>query len=535
MAGDLSNPFASPEERPKALISCPSASTKSGIQHESAEGKFPENQLPEDDNPSSICVICFSDDGKAERGKLDSCDHYFCFVCIMEWARIESRCPACKGRFTAVHRIPKDGCRIRERIVNIPMRNQDQSATGNDMNGPHDPYAETYCTVCKGVEDEGLMLLCDLCDSAAHTYCVGLGANVPEGDWFCHDCTLSRAQHADTEMDASGNDQNQIATVEAHISISDLVKESSAETVGMPSRRAPLHSNREQPSIVPSWRSSVAKKSFPSRGGKGAGTSARTLHRCRNIHGHIRALRENWGALRRGSLSFPSSSSSYGGNSSKQVIGAALSNNQTGQPHFSTAKSSQQASGPECNESSYDVEKAWRMMEIAKAKAIREGDQSLRYPASRQIGGIEVKDSHTAKGQQHKIKKLQELTKDKKEMGKHRSPELDEQLCRPVAIKKNKASNGFFPASASSYGETSLGNVVQPRRGDSIYENGRNPSNKIRVDEVSSSSRTIQPSEKGHAAGETHNNHDAKNEIRTLVKINLKLLSRDKNLDLCRI
>lgn len=124
MAGDLSNSFASPEERPKALISCPSASTKSGIQHESAEGKFPENQLPEDDNPSSICVICFSDDGKAERGKLDSCDHYFCFVCIMEWARIESRCPACKGRFTAVHRIPKDGCRIRERIVNIPMRNQ---------------------------------------------------------------------------------------------------------------------------------------------------------------------------------------------------------------------------------------------------------------------------------------------------------------------------------------------------------------------------------------------------------------------------
>lgn len=124
MADDSTDPFASPEDRLKALISCPSARTKSGFENESAEGEFQENQPLIDDSPSSICVICFLDDGKAERGKLDSCDHYFCFVCIMEWARIESRCPACKGRFTVVHRIAKDSCLLRERIVNIPMRNQ---------------------------------------------------------------------------------------------------------------------------------------------------------------------------------------------------------------------------------------------------------------------------------------------------------------------------------------------------------------------------------------------------------------------------
>lgn len=125
MADDSTNSFASsPEDRLKALISCPSASAKSGDENELPEGGFEENHLLIDDNHSSICVICFSDDGKAERGKLDSCDHYFCFVCIMEWARIESRCPACKGRFTVVHRIAKDPCRLRERIVNIPMRNQ---------------------------------------------------------------------------------------------------------------------------------------------------------------------------------------------------------------------------------------------------------------------------------------------------------------------------------------------------------------------------------------------------------------------------
>lgn len=124
MASDSINSASSSEHPPKALISCASTSTKSRVESESIVGEIQENQPLIDDNPSSICVICFSDDGKAERGKLDSCDHYFCFVCIMEWARIESRCPTCKGRFTVVHRIAKDGCRFRERIVNIPMRNQ---------------------------------------------------------------------------------------------------------------------------------------------------------------------------------------------------------------------------------------------------------------------------------------------------------------------------------------------------------------------------------------------------------------------------
>lgn len=35
------------------------------------------------------------------------------------------------------------------------------------------------------------MLLCDLCDSSAHTYCVGLGREVPEGNWYCVVCTTT--------------------------------------------------------------------------------------------------------------------------------------------------------------------------------------------------------------------------------------------------------------------------------------------------------------------------------------------------------
>lgn len=32
------------------------------------------------------------------------------------------------------------------------------------------------------------MLLCDVCDSSAHTFCVGLGREVPEGNWYCEGC-----------------------------------------------------------------------------------------------------------------------------------------------------------------------------------------------------------------------------------------------------------------------------------------------------------------------------------------------------------
>lgn len=71
--------------------------------------------------------------------------------------------------------------------------------------GPFDPYAEVGCRVCNSSVDECFLLLCDLCDSAAHTYCVGLGTTVPEGDWFCHECEVSRAERENNTIDNVGN------------------------------------------------------------------------------------------------------------------------------------------------------------------------------------------------------------------------------------------------------------------------------------------------------------------------------------------
>ena len=71
-----------------------------------------------------VCGICLTEETSTfvERGKLDCCDHFFCFGCIMEWAKVESRCPMCKQRFVT---IVKPGiARKRKRTVRIPTRNQ---------------------------------------------------------------------------------------------------------------------------------------------------------------------------------------------------------------------------------------------------------------------------------------------------------------------------------------------------------------------------------------------------------------------------
>ena len=57
-----------------------------------------------------------------------------------------------------------------------------------EIRGFLDPYANVVCVECQQGGDDNLMLLCDLCDSPSHTYCVGLGREVPEGNWYCNGC-----------------------------------------------------------------------------------------------------------------------------------------------------------------------------------------------------------------------------------------------------------------------------------------------------------------------------------------------------------
>ncbi|CAN6468305.1 unnamed protein product [Victoria cruziana] len=136
-----------------------------------------------------VCGICLSEERRGTiRGRLDSCDHFFCFACIMEWSKVESRCPMCKQRFVSINKSSKCGFFLGGVSIRVPRRNQVYQPSEEELRSYLDPYANIVCTVCHGGGDDNLMLLCDICDSSAHTYCVGLGREVPEGNWYCEGC-----------------------------------------------------------------------------------------------------------------------------------------------------------------------------------------------------------------------------------------------------------------------------------------------------------------------------------------------------------
>ncbi|KVI06478.1 Zinc finger, FYVE/PHD-type [Cynara cardunculus var. scolymus] len=361
-------PDSPPTKRLKTLSSgspSPSLKGKSKIEKEEDDDddSLPEQQL-------GTCGVCLLEEGMSLRGLIDSCEHYFCFVCIMEWAKVESRCPVCKRRFSTIRRPPKDGLFFSERIVNVPVRDQVYSYNGNATIGPSDLYSQVKCSICSLATDEELLLLCDMCDSAAHSYCVGLGATVPEGDWFCQDCTLSRDEHAKVEPDATcdanicPSSSNKVHFTSPQVSINDIVRETSMQ----------YHEPDTSSVVASSSQRELLAECSSTQPTVDCTSNARTLRRCLNVHARIKVLRENWEGFRGGSLNF---SSSFGDRIKASQPQTSSSNQEsTSQKHPDSNVSP--GRGP------YNIDKAWKMMDIAaKALGRKRGDKSSKDKVSK--------------------------------------------------------------------------------------------------------------------------------------------------------
>ncbi|GJN29015.1 hypothetical protein PR202_gb17200 [Eleusine coracana subsp. coracana] len=299
------------------------------------------------------CGICLAKSREAIRGELDCCAHHFCFVCIMAWGRVESRCPFCKARFRTIRRPPVPGRFPSERVVAVPERNQvGVPCEGNGSSTVADAYASTICSVCKCCQHDELLMLCDLCDSAAHTYCVGLGTVVSEGDWFCEDCAASKEEHSRCQVDDEGLCKQgefeisiDVPTVEATASSSafaivDDDNGTSSGNVLTPVQSSRISMDHPVPSIYDivgddyttnagTIRLRGNSENAPSRGATSAGSQCpksargrdnglasyhalirmevertRALRKSRNRDKRIRELRESWASLRDGSVGF---------------------------------------------------------------------------------------------------------------------------------------------------------------------------------------------------------------------------------------
>ncbi|XP_078159545.1 RING/U-box protein [Carex rostrata] len=191
---------------------------------EHVKGKAKEGEK-EEDTGKKMCGICLSEEQRrTTRGVLDCCAHFFCFACIVEWSKVESRCPVCKRRFETITKASSSdsddlGFGAPRKVIKVPKRDQVYQPSEEDIRGMLDPYENVLCMECQQGGDDNLMLLCDICDSSAHTYCVGLGNAVPEGNWYCDCCrsagvgpsnlppqpSMGPADPAPTELDLFAN------------------------------------------------------------------------------------------------------------------------------------------------------------------------------------------------------------------------------------------------------------------------------------------------------------------------------------------
>ncbi|KAE8710538.1 Detected protein of confused Function [Hibiscus syriacus] len=188
-----------------------------------------------------VCGVCLSKEDKRRlRGKLNCCSHYFCFTCIMEWSKVESRCPLCKQRFETIIKPARStaGVDLRDVVIQIPKRDQAYQPSEEELRSYLDPYTNVICSECSQGGDDELMLLCDICDSSAHTYCVGLGWEVPEGNWYCSFCRPVVLGSSSSQVQDSFPDQRTINNL--YNRLSTIANRESLDSIRVPSPCTPF-------------------------------------------------------------------------------------------------------------------------------------------------------------------------------------------------------------------------------------------------------------------------------------------------------
>jgi len=151
-----------------------------------------------------ICCICQNLVGSFW-AKPDSCRHFFCAPCILQWAQRKSCCPLCKVHFDVLQG-PAGPIRV------SPCENKaDEHWISQD---------DIVCQFCSSPHDEDELLLCDGCDDGWHIYCLNPPLScVPEGEWFCPKCLESRMVHSEVSLnsriDATPHQTSDIQSVNA--------------------------------------------------------------------------------------------------------------------------------------------------------------------------------------------------------------------------------------------------------------------------------------------------------------------------------
>lgn len=106
---------------------------------------------------------------------------FFCSPCITRWTKSCSQCPLCKHEIQSLA--------LEGDVEQLVARRRLQVPNEDDIGGYLALHEDAVCECCGGDHDEAMLLLCDGCDAAYHTFCLEPPLlSVPLGSWHCPSC-----------------------------------------------------------------------------------------------------------------------------------------------------------------------------------------------------------------------------------------------------------------------------------------------------------------------------------------------------------
>ncbi|KAM0334332.1 hypothetical protein ACHAQA_001357 [Verticillium albo-atrum] len=173
--GDSTHPAAAAAGPSAPATGPPGASEQHAV--EPATPIKPDPDFLESDDNHSIATLV-------------GCNHIVHDRCIRSWAKNSNTCPICRTTFNEISLSAElDGPETELYTVEDKKQTHEFDLRQWLQDNPEEeePEEETPCPICGMAERPDILLLCDGCDAAYHTHCVGLN-HVPAGSWYCLEC-----------------------------------------------------------------------------------------------------------------------------------------------------------------------------------------------------------------------------------------------------------------------------------------------------------------------------------------------------------
>ncbi|XP_017278545.1 PHD and RING finger domain-containing protein 1 isoform X2 [Kryptolebias marmoratus] len=153
------------------------------------------------DEDRERCPICLNSFSSQPVATPENCEHYFCFDCILEWAKNANSCPVDRIAFNSIYLRKCYGGKVKKMItVQKPVKAGQEETVDLDLE-------QTNCEVCGGSDREDRLLLCDGCDAGYHMECLTPPLDsVPVEEWFCPECEANNRHSRGSAVELSETD-----------------------------------------------------------------------------------------------------------------------------------------------------------------------------------------------------------------------------------------------------------------------------------------------------------------------------------------